>query len=360
MSSQRINLVSLALTSALWLSSGNELENNWIHKKIVANVTSRSKPICNIAINAQNDGLGQNLNSLLSLLDAHGKLTLSGKSELYYDATFHSYSMYYKEHSWQFAGLTPHSEENYLAFAYYVQVQRLFAKYHRQSPRLYSEVTPPLRDIWQFYYEEPCKVDSLYQISNAFYLEQERNSLIRRFFVDNNKLLPPSRLNQEVHSLVVHIRLDGESYYDERQVFLSVSRIIRILRARYLGNVDTYIHTDRSREFVENQLGFIMWEKAKRKITVVGRNDTNVLQLISDMAYCDTFVGTPASLSYLGSYLTKAKDVFGAGGTAFNLMAPRAEDLENYLEFICEGNWQKCDGKMQINEADHWVWKSRK
>jgi len=154
-----------------------------------ANVNSFSLPICRITINGAKDGVGHNLNSLLSLLNAHGRLSHSGKSKLYYDATFLAHSMYHGESTWTFEHLNKGSDENNMSIAYYLEVQRLFAMYHGQSPRSYRFVKPPLHWITDLDNEEPCKADMLYQIGNAFFLTQERYQYLRLFFINKNKLL---------------------------------------------------------------------------------------------------------------------------------------------------------------------------
>jgi len=322
-----------------------------------ADVSSSSLPICRITINGAKDGLGHNLNSLLSLLNAHGRLSNSGKSKLYYDATFLTHTMYHHESTWTFEHLKAGSEENNISISYYLEVQRLFAQYNGQSPRSYRVVNPALHWIADLDDEEPCKEDFVYQIGNAFFLTQERYPFLRDFFVDQNKHLPPSRLDPELHSLVVHIRMnDGEYRYTVDQVVMVVARLIRLLTARYLGNVEVYIHTDGSKKLLLDHLGR---RKMCKKLIISGRNDSNVLQVISDIAHCDTFVGTPASLSHLGSYLTKAKQVFGGGNPNFQLMAPRTKDLHQYVKDICSDtadHEDKCNGDELFLLSDQWVW----
>jgi len=319
-----------------------------------ADVDSSPLPICRITINGAKDGLGHNLNSLLSLLNAHGRLSNSGKSKLYYDATFLTHTMYHHESTWTFEHLEVGSEENNISIAYYLEVQRLFAEYNGQSPRSYRAVNPALHWIADLDDEEPCKVDIVYQIGNAFFLTQERYHFLRDFFVDKNKHLPPSRLNPDLHSLVVHIRMnDGEYRYTVKQVVMVVGRLIRLLSARYLSTVEVYIHTDGFKKLIKDNLGPKLWV---RKLFISGRNDANVLQVISDIAHCDTFVGTPASLSHLGSYLTKAKQVFGAGNPNFELMSPRTKDLHKYIEDICYDKFEKCNGDEFFLISDQWIW----
>merc|ERR1719233_997858 len=69
---------------------------------VIFNLKSAYIPLCRITINPAKDGLGHNLTSLLSLLNAHGRRSVSGKSVLYYDASFLGHSMYLKESYWSF------------------------------------------------------------------------------------------------------------------------------------------------------------------------------------------------------------------------------------------------------------------
>jgi len=347
--------MSLILTLIIFLVYGNKLVNHTTLVETAAYGTSQSKPICSITVHTSSDSVGYNLNSLLSLLNAHGRSTVSGKSKLYYDATLsHSMWNHTSSWTWTFDRFEIGSQENYLALAYYLEVQSLFAEYHGQSSRLYSKVKPSIRHIEQLDSWEPCKVDFLYKIGSAFQLTQERYPLLRRFFVGKNKMLPPSRLNQDVHYLVVHIRRGLRAMtYNIFEVLRSVCRLIRILNARYLGDLEIYIHTDGSTEFICKYLGDCCGEE---KLTIFGRDDANVLQVISDMAHCDTLVGTPASLSYLGSYLTKAKHIFSGARLASQLMAPKTEDLGNYLHAVCDGHWRKCDGHELFQKSDQWLW----
>lgn len=348
-------LVMFASLAMILLVANGMLRHWQTHiMAVIVKLTAVPLPVCTITINSAKDGIGHNLNSLLSLLNAHGRLTVSGKSVLYYDATFLTHLMYIKETTWTFDHFKSGSEENYRSIAYYLEVQRLFALDQKQRPRQYTKCRPALHWIKWLSDEEPCRPDWIYQIGNAFYLTQERYPSLRRLFVEDNKLLPPSRLSSELHSLVVHMRqTDGGYRYNIFQFIKSIGRFLRLMQARHKGQIEVYIHTDGSTQLIRKKIGgLLMW----KNINILGKNETSVLQVISDMAYCDTLVGTPASLSHLGSYLSNAKLIFGGGRPNFNMMAPRTQDLDEYINGICEEHWNKCNGKTFFDESDTWVW----
>merc|ERR1719320_1849328 len=128
---------------------------------------------------------------------------------------------------------------------------------------------------------------------------------------------------------------------------MAIGRLFRIAQFRRNGLVEMIVHTDGSLDDIKEWFGPHLSD-----VSLQGKNDTNVLQLISDLVHCDTMVGTPGSLSHLGSYLTKAAKIFAGGKPNFKLMNPRTQDLHHYIRVLCTDHWKYCDGKEKFDSED--------